>query len=149
MKNEQYKEMYRLYNKGLSLSEVADKYSMTRQSVYIGFKRRKYKLRTRKTNNYVIYDGHKFTIRNNGYYGKTVGKRCLLHRYKYEKEVGDIPSGWDIHHLDHNKTNNDIENLVAIPKSVHAKLFSTGANQYGKHRRVEDLGARKREIDKY
>ena len=47
-----------------------------------------------------------------------------MHRYKYEREVGHIPDGWDIHHIDHDKTNNDIDNLVAIPKAIHAWIFS-------------------------
>ena len=124
MKNELYKDMYKRYQEGLSLSQVAGEYNMTRQSVYIGFKRRGFPLRNKKYKKCVIYDNKKFTLRNNGYLGCTTGKRELLHRYVYENEIGCIPDGWDIHHIDHDKTNNHIDNLVAMPKSIHAWLFA-------------------------
>ncbi len=123
MKNQLYEEMYRFYLKGYSLQEVAKQFGLTRQAVYTGFKRRGFKLRSKNFNKFVVYDGKKFTLRNNGYYGCTTGKRELLHRYKYEKEVRPILDGWDIHHIDHNKLNNDIDNLVA--------LFTHGYSQKG------------------
>lgn len=124
MKNDLYEKMYEKYQQGLSLSEVAKLFGMTRQSVFAGFKRRNYKMRSKNERRFVSYDGKKFTLRNNGYFGCTTGNRELLHRYKYEREVGHIPDGWDVHHIDHDKTNNDIDNLVAIPKAIHAWIFS-------------------------
>src|SRR5699024_4034091 len=124
MKNELYEDMYKRYQEGLSLSQVANEYNMTRQSVYIGFKRRSFQLRNKNYKKCVIYDNKKFTLRNNGYLDCTTGKRELLHRYVYEHEIGRIPDGCDVHHIDQDKTNNHIDNLVAIPKSIHAWLFA-------------------------
>ena len=124
MKDDLYEKMYKKYQEGLSLSQVAELFGMTRQSVYAGFKRRSYRLRSKNERPFVMYDNKKFTLRNNGYFGCTTGNRELLHRYKYEKEVKPILEGWDIHHIDHDKTNNHIDNLVAIPKSIHAWLFA-------------------------
>lgn len=150
MKNDLYEKMYMKYQEGLSLSQVAKCFGMTRQSVFAGFKRRGYKLRSKNERQFVIYDNKKFTLRNNGYFGCTTGKRELLHRYKYEKEVRPILNGWDIHHIDHDKTNNDIDNLVAMPKAIHAWLFSDGSNQHVKKTiGIEEMGFREHHVNQF
>lgn len=45
-----------------------------------------------------------------------------LHRFVYENEYGEIPIGYEIHHKDGNKQNNNIENLVAIPREEHEAI---------------------------
>lgn len=57
-----------------------------------------------------------------GYYlcGKLVnGKRPRLHRYIWELFNGTIPKGYDVHHKDHNKDNNEIDNLELLTKREH------------------------------
>ena len=131
-KNKLYEEMYDWYKQGYSLQQVGEMYGISRQSVYTGFKRRKYLLREKKELPFVTFNGEKFTLRNNGYYGKTYGDRELMHRYVWRFYKGDIPKGYDIHHKDRNKTNNKIENLEIYEKSEHARKFSTGRNQFTK-----------------
>lgn len=46
------------------------------------------------------------------------GVHCLV----YEAFVGDIPQGYDVHHKDHNKQNNSIENLELIERSIHKSI---------------------------
>jgi len=42
------------------------------------------------------------------------------YRKFYEQKTGKkIPKDFDIHHIDFNRENNDIMNLVAIPKKLH------------------------------
>lgn len=44
------------------------------------------------------------------------------YRKFYEKQTGKkIPKDFDIHHIDFNRENNDIANLVAIPKELHSE----------------------------
>ena len=53
------------------------------------------------------------------YYSRS-GGRGFLHRDVWEFHNGPIPEGYVIHHVDENHLNNDISNLVCIPKAEHA-----------------------------
>lgn len=132
MKNQKYEDAYKLYQQGYSLSDVGRVIGVTRQSVYDCFKRRNYKMRTKKFLPFILYDELRWTINSNGYYRCTTRKQkeSLLQRYKWQKERGKIPKGWDIHHIDGDKTNNDIENLECLSKSEHTKKYSPHHNQH-------------------
>ena len=132
MKNQLYKELYKQYQKGYSLSEIGKMYGMSRQSVYAGFKCRQYKLRVKKKLPFQTFNGIKFTLRNTGYYGRTDEDRCLMHRYVWEFHNGKIPTKHDIHHINNNRADNKIKNLELYTKSKHASKFNTGNNQYVK-----------------
>jgi hypothetical protein len=41
------------------------------------------------------------------------------YREKYIKHHGEPPEGWHIHHIDGDRKNNDIDNLIAVPPSLH------------------------------
>lgn len=45
-----------------------------------------------------------------------------LHRFIREKCHGTIPEGYDVHHIDHDKNNNNIENLCLLSRSEHLRL---------------------------
>ena len=77
-----------------------------------------------------MFGGIKFVPHNMGYYRRSDGDRGLMHRYVWEYYYGKIPMGNDLHHINHDKTDNRIENLEIYTKSEHAKKFSTGSNQY-------------------
>ena len=70
----------------------------------------------------IEYDGLIF-VRDDrtGYYlNSKTHKR--LHRYVWEKYNGVIPNGYDVHHVDHDKSNNDIGNLQLLSRNEHMKL---------------------------
>ena len=70
-----------------------------------------------------IDDGYyMITSRKEGYHGK------FLHRLIFEKEYGEIPKGFVIHHKDGNKLNNCIGNLELMTHKSHSKLHNTGEN---------------------
>lgn len=81
-----------------------------------------------RTVRYIEYDGKRFYEDSKGYWlGQEKGPdgkphRIRLHTYVWEKFNGPVPDGYDIHHIDHDPSNNDIENLVALPESEHHKL---------------------------
>lgn len=63
-----------------------------------------------------------------GYLQATIyGESTLLHRLIYELEYGDIPDGYDIHHLDNDKTNNVLSNLKMIDHTLHGYLSDSQA----------------------
>lgn len=123
--------MYALYETGMSLADVAVEFGITRQSVHDTLRRRGYALRPRPAELPAIhFNGRKYTMRNTGYYGATEGDRGLLHRHMWEAANGPIPDGWDIHHIDENKTNNTLSNFESLPKSEHTRLYSPSCNQF-------------------
>lgn len=126
-------EAVRLYNSGLSHSQIAKIMRCTRQSIYDMCRLRpEYKPRKKKAADCQYFNGVKYTKRNNGYYLSTTKNRRLMHRDVWEYYNGKIPENYDIHHIDHNKANNDINNFELIEKSEHARRHSTGKNQYTK-----------------
>ena len=59
----------------------------------------------------IWFNGIKFTKDDKtGYYlNSSIRKR--LHRYVWELHYGEIPEGYHIHHIDFDKSNNDISNF--------------------------------------
>ena len=95
-RNPIYDEAYRdLYLAGMSLDQVARRIGVTRQCVYKAFKQRGFMLRTVEANDFQMYDGKKFTLKNHGYYALTTNDRCLMHRYIWEKEAA--PKDYPLH----------------------------------------------------
>lgn len=72
--------------------------------------------------NLAYCDGYRFRKdKKTGYWlCSTIHKR--LHVYIYEKYNGTIPKGYQIHHIDHNKDNNDISNLRLVSREEHNKI---------------------------
>lgn len=76
---------------------------------------------------YQIVDGIAFYKEKtgNGYYlgnvpDETGHKRPVrCHVYVWEKANGKVPSGYDVHHIDHDVSNNRLENLMLVSKSKH------------------------------
>lgn len=117
-------EMYKYYQTGLSLEDVGKIYGITRQSVHASFKCRGFELRKKKTLPFIIVDGLKFTIRYDGYYYCTTNDTLPLHKHNWIKKNGEIPSGYQLHHKDQNKLNNNLENLQLLTVAEHTKLHS-------------------------
>lgn len=53
---------------------------------------------------------------------KIDGKRIDEHRLIWEKAYGEIPEGYIIHHIDGNKSNNDLSNLQMMSREEHSRL---------------------------
>lgn len=89
------------------------------------------------------FNGKRFTKDDKtGYYlgtTKVNGKRQRLHRYVWEYYNGEIPKGYDIHHKDHNKDNNELDNLELISKSQHSRLHCQELTEEQKQKRKENF----------
>lgn len=74
--------------------------------------------------NLACYNGYSFRRdKQTGYYLSSVkigNKRMRLHVYVWETENGKkAPKGYDVHHIDEDKSNNDISNLVLLSRKEH------------------------------
>ena len=67
---------------------------------------------------YQYFNGLKFYLDSLGYYQNSETKK-RMHRYVWEFYNGPIPKGYDIHHKDENKANNDITYLEMKRKGKH------------------------------
>ena len=117
------KEAIRLYEQGFSCEKVWKILWASRQAIWEMLKNRKVEMRTKTVLPYIMYDWVKFTPSKYGYYRATQrDKNVSLHRYMYLKEVWEIPEWYEIHHIDWNKQNNKLSNLVCISKAEHSRL---------------------------
>ena len=76
---------------------------------------------------YQTFNGIKFREESiGGYYIHNFnGYNVRMHRYVWEYYNGPIPDGYDIHHKDGNKSNNDISNLELMESSKHSKYHAS------------------------
>lgn len=78
----------------------------------------------------VTYKGKRFVKdMKNGYYhanARTDGRptTLLLHRVVWEDNNGKIPDGYQVHHKDHNRDNNSIENLELMSQAEHMRMHT-------------------------
>lgn len=85
-----------------------------------------------KRSQFVMFEGVKYTRcldskyrTHREYFTCSVsGFSNSLHRAVYERFVGEIPDGFDVHHRDGNSSNNMPDNLQAISSPDHTKLHA-------------------------
>ena len=70
-------------------------------------------------------------VDDDGYltYGLCIGthqknKYIRVNVLVYQTFIGEIPNGYDVHHIDNNKLNNFVENLCLIEHKKHSDLHS-------------------------
>lgn len=99
--------------------------------------------------NLAYCDGYKFRKdKKTGYWlCSTLRKR--LHVYIYEKYNGAVPKGMQVHHIDHNKDNNDISNLKLLTRKEHDKIHyeEMSAEEKERRRKNLELNARPKAIE--
>jgi hypothetical protein len=84
------------------------------------------------------FAGKKFYRTETGYYHNKHHSK-LLHRFVWEFYNGEIPKGFEIHHLDCDKSNNGITNLALITRSEHAKLHAKDNKWIGSEKNKRQL----------
>ena len=76
-----------------------------------------------------FFDGKRFTRDDKtGYYLCATaddGKRKRMHVYVWEYFNGPVPKGYHIHHIDGDKSNNNIKNLQLLLAMEHEKLHGS------------------------
>tara|TARA_R110000824_G_C14865478_1_gene641700 strand:+ start:361 stop:585 length:225 start_codon:yes stop_codon:yes gene_type:complete len=48
------------------------------------------------------------------------------YRKLYEDNREKIPNNWEVHHIDFNHENNELDNLIAVPSMVHMIIHQSG-----------------------
>lgn len=81
-----------------------------------------------------MYMGKKYAREEaTGYYVCTSGSRRRLHIVMWEQKYGrEVPPGCVIHHLDWNKANNTVENLVCLTVEEHERVHNIIGGEAGK-----------------
>lgn len=76
----------------------------------------------------IIVDGLRFILDERTHYYLSNGprhkRRIRLHRYLWEREHGKISKGYVIHHIDHNRLNNELSNLALLTVHEHRMIHS-------------------------
>lgn len=85
--------------------------------------------------NIAYCDGYKFRKDKKSGYWLCSKLQKRLHIYVYEKYNGKVPKGMEVHHIDMNKDNNEIDNLKLLSKSEHNKLHYSLLSDEEKERR--------------
>jgi hypothetical protein len=67
------------------------------------------------------FRGLRFYARQDGYFHSKNPGGVLLHREIWSANHGEIPDGYDVHHADDDKSNNDPGNFECRPKPDHCR----------------------------
>ena len=73
-----------------------------------------------------------------GYYLNST-ERKRLHRAVWEFHYGEIPTGFHIHHIDGDKSNNRIENLSLVSASEHESFHGTKYSSENREKVINNL----------
>ena len=97
----------------------------------------------REDGDLAIIDGYKFRRdKKTGYYLSTReigGKRKRLHVYIWETNNGPIPAGYEVHHKDRDKTNNNLSNYELLSSLEHTKRHAEEMTEEARARAAQNL----------
>lgn len=85
------------------------------------------------------FNGYKFTRDDNSGYYMCAKLKKRMHTYVWEFYNGPISTGYEVHHIDFDKSNNDISNLQLLKSSEHKKLHSDLLTMEQRNWRRENL----------
>lgn len=87
----------------------------------------------------VMYMGRKYRREASGYYMCTTGSRRRLHDVIWETEAGRrVPPGCVIHHVNWDKSVNEVWNLVCVTVAEHERIHNShmlapGGREFGEN----------------
>ena len=90
----------------------------------------------------IMYLGKKYRQdKDTGYYVCTSGKRKRLHVAMWEAAAGrKVPPGCVVHHLDWDKTNNELDNFVCVTVEEHNMIHNPPGGGAGGGGSGKELG---------
>ena len=102
-------------------------------------------IKTEFGNAFVDFDGY-YKISNGINRGKTLHKCIWEHHYNKT-----VPNGCIVHHIDGDKLNNKINNLICVPNDVHVKYHAkriAKESNYNKSKKQNQTGYYRVSIEK-
>ena len=91
------------------------------------------------------FNGIRFTIGpGRKYFSNSNVKPKSMHQYVWSFYNGDIPKGYEVHHKDLNRYNNDISNLELLEKHEHKKLHAKMLTQEQREWRKNNINEKAR-----
>jgi hypothetical protein len=124
-REEETERMVRLYERGRGCYRIGRKYGVSDTQIYDRLKRAGVQFRPqyKRLLPKIEFNNAFYTFRHTkGYYRKTTGDRSMLHWDIWRAHHGEIPDGYQIHHLDSDPTNNAVENLICVPPEEGTKI---------------------------
>lgn len=85
------------------------------------------------------FNGIIFTPDEKGYYRATADFTLYMHRVVWEFYNTKIPDGYEVHHIDFDRSNNDISNLQLLTVSEHRRLHGELLTEEQRNWRRENL----------
>lgn len=85
------------------------------------------------------FNGVRFALTKGNKYFVNTSLHKAMHRYVWEYYNGKIPEGYDIHHKDGNRYNNDISNLECLSSTKHKQLHGRNLTQEQREWRRNNL----------
>ena len=117
------------YEAGESLGQLAPVYRVSRTTIGRRLNAMGVTLRPKggQRGSLRHHPGGPFHLDSRGYWisRDRVGKRSRVHRACWEAYRGLIPEGWVVHHVNGDRLDNRIENLLAMSNSKHSALHRT------------------------
>lgn len=87
-----------------------------------------------------LFNSHPF---NDSFINIRKNRRCIgcypIYRFVWELFVGPVPKGYVIHHVDFNKLNDRLDNLVCVTVAKHAEIHSLNRSEETSNKRSKSV----------
>lgn len=132
MKKYNVNEMYEEYKQGKTLEQIGKENNLVKSWISDLFKKNNFSVRVRKPRKIQEFNGKIYSETNTHYFRLKNANRQYMHTDVWTNTYGKKPKGYEIHHIDHNRGNNDINNLQLLKTITHKSKSRETKSKYSK-----------------